>query len=352
MPEKDYRNILISRFSALGDVAMTIPVVYSLCNSNPHREFIFLTKKLPAKIFINTPGNLKVIGVDTDDYKGIGGLWRLASELKKKYSIDAFADLHGSLRTRILGIYMRLHGVKVASIRKGKRGKHALTRRHNKVMVPLVSTRARYREVFFRLKLPYKESFKNIFSQGSVTPAELLAPIENKILYPTGYNGKRIGIAPFAAHKGKVYPYELMEQVIDIINRKSKAIIYMFGSGSEEIRIIARWAMKYDNIVNMAALRSGFGAEMALMRNLDVMISMDSANMHLASLAGTRVVSVWGATHPFCGFMGWKQRKEDAIQLDMVCRPCSVFGNKPCARGDFYCMYGIAPERIAEAALQ
>jgi ADP-heptose:LPS heptosyltransferase len=80
----------------------------------------------------------------------------------------------------------------------------------------------------------------------------------------------------------------------------------------------------------------------------DAMISMDSANMHLAALVGTRVVSIWGATHPFCGFMGWRQRKEDAVQLDMVCRPCSVFGNRPCRRGDFHCMYGISPERIIQ----
>ena len=82
------------------------------------------------------------------------------------------------------------------------------------------------------------------------------------------------------------------------------------------------------------------------MRQLDVMVSMDSANMHLASLVGTPVVSVWGATHPYAGFMGFGQKEENAIQLDMPCRPCSIYGNKPCHRGDYACLRDIAPARI------
>ena len=93
---------------------------------------------------------------------------------------------------------------------------------------------------------------------------------------------------------------------------------------------------------------SGFGSsnELILMSHLDVMISMDSGNMHLASLVGTKVVSIWGATHPYAGFMGWNQSEENAVQLDMACRPCSVYGNKPCLRGDYACMNDIRPEMI------
>jgi len=79
------------------------------------------------------------------------------------------------------------------------------------------------------------------------------------------------------------------------------------------------------------------------------MISMDSANMHLASLFGVPVVSVWGATHPFAGFMGFGQSPDRAVQIDdLECRPCSVFGNKPCFRGDHACMEWITPERVLE----
>ena len=88
--------------------------------------------------------------------------------------------------------------------------------------------------------------------------------------------------------------------------------------------------------------------ELALMGQLDAMLSMDSANMHLASLVGTRVVSIWGGTHPYAGFLGWNQKESDCIQLDLPCRPCSVYGNKRCLRGDYMCMNGITPEYILQ----
>lgn len=92
----------------------------------------------------------------------------------------------------------------------------------------------------------------------------------------------------------------------------------------------------------------GISGELALMNRLDVMVSMDSANMHLASLAGVPVVSVWGATHPYAGFMGWGQSIGNAVQIDLPCRPCSIYGNKPCLRGDYFCMKNISPEQIVE----
>ena len=88
--------------------------------------------------------------------------------------------------------------------------------------------------------------------------------------------------------------------------------------------------------------------ELALMSHLDVMLAMDSGNMHLASLVGTPVVSVWGATHPYAGFMGWGQSEKNAVQISLPCRPCSIFGNKPCIRGDYACLRQITPNQIIE----
>ena len=77
------RNVLITRFSALGDVAMCVPVVYSVCRSNPGISFFMVTRKVPAQVFVNAPDNLSVIPVDLGDYKGVGGLWRLHNELRR-----------------------------------------------------------------------------------------------------------------------------------------------------------------------------------------------------------------------------------------------------------------------------
>ena len=84
------------------------------------------------------------------------------------------------------------------------------------------------------------------------------------------------------------------------------------------------------------------------MSHLDVMVSMDSANLHLASLVNTSVVSIWGSTHPFAGFMGWNQSHDSVVEVDLPCRPCSIYGNKPCLRGDWACMQNISPEVVVE----
>ena len=84
------------------------------------------------------------------------------------------------------------------------------------------------------------------------------------------------------------------------------------------------------------------------MSHLDVMVSMDSANMHMASLVNIPVVSIWGATHPLAGFMGYHQSLDNAVQTDMDCRPCSIYGQKPCQFGDYRCMMAITPQMIVE----
>lgn len=335
------RNILLTRFSALGDVAMTLPVVYSACIANPDCEFYYLTRRAPASLMLEVPENLHVLPVDTDDYKGLKGLSRLVRQVVEEHHIQAYGDLHNVLRTRIMGALMRLRGIRVVHLRKGRRRRNALTRRRHKIMMPLTSMRARYREVFFRLGLAYKGTFRGFWADSEPDPALYAAATPPKADGQTW-----IGIAPFAAHRGKVYPEELMERVVRELSARPGYRLFLFGAGERECNTLGRWALASDNIVNMAALRLGFRAEMALMRVCDAVISMDSANMHLASLTGTRVVSIWGATHPFCGFLGWHQSKQDVVSLDMVCRPCSTFGNKPCRRADFHCMYGITPSRI------
>src|SRR5690606_21589646 len=110
--------------------------------------------------------------------------------------------------------------------------------------------------------------------------------------------------------------------------------------GPEEAAIAKNWAANYKNtfsLINKLTLSE----ELQTISNLDLMISMDSAGMHMASLMGIPVISIWGATHPFAGFLGYGQSEEDCVQIDLYCRPCSVFGNKICYRGDHACMHGI-----------
>lgn len=337
------RRVLVTRFSALGDVAMTIPVLYSVGMANPDVEFVFVTRSSMTGMFVNPPENIRIRGVDLTDsaYGGVTGLRRLYKELQAEYHFDAVADLHNVLRTMILDVQARLAGCRVARINKGRSMKRQLTRSSNKIMLPLISQRARYREVFHRLGLVVEPCFKSIYGDGKGDPSLFAA-----ITPPKTHDECWIGIAPFAKHKGKIYPVELMEKVVDHYAAMDNVRIFLFGAGAEEREILGRWAQKSPRVVNLAAERHGFPVELALLSHLDVMVSMDSANMHLASLVRTPVVSIWGATHPYCGFKGWKQDDSDIVQLSMTCRPCSVFGDKPCHRGDYYCLAGIAPQTI------
>lgn len=334
--------ILVTRFSALGDIAMTIPALYDACRSNPDRQFLMLTRKGPAKMFVNRPDNLRVAGIDLDEYKGAAGLWRLASRLADA-GVTLMVDLHDVLRTIALRGFLATKGVRSVHIDKGRREKKNLTRTNHKHILPLKNSIERYRDTFRKAGLKMENSFSTIFPEGA-DPSLFAAAT------PPKKEGERwIGLAPFARHKGKIYPPALMEQAIAEMASKDGVRIFLFAGGPEEEAQAALWAAKYPQIVNLAPLRMGFEAEMALMNHCDAVISMDSANMHLASLAGTRVISIWGATHPYCGFMGFNQQEKDTLQLEMSCRPCSVFGNKPCRRGDYHCLNGIAPQRIVKA---
>lgn len=341
---RNLKNVIIARFSALGDVAMTVPVIYSACRCYPNIRFTFFTRKAMTSIFINAPENLKVVGLDlNDDYKGVQGIWRMFNEARKEYHFDAFIDLHDVLRTKIFGAFCRMYGIPVSVINKGRKGKRALTRPRNKVLLPLISSRARYRQAFHSIGLPLNSCFEGLYGTEKGAPETFAA-----ITSPKKQGERWVGIAPFAKHSGKIYPPAMMEQVVRAISEREGTKIFLFGGGAEEESVLRNWAERYESTVSLAGKRYGFPVELALVSWLDVMVSMDSANMHLASLVRTPVVSVWGATHPYCGFKGWRQSDDDTIQLPMTCRPCSVFGNKPCLRGDYHCLRGIAPQVIID----
>ena len=327
-------KILVIRFSAIGDVAMTVPIVHSLATQYPQHQIKVLSRPNMAALFAHLPSNVSFWGADLKgDYKGFIGLNKLFKELKAE-NFDYIADFHDVIRTKYLRLRFLLQGTKVAHIDKGRKGKKALTRPSNQ----------RYAHVLEQLGLPVKMDFQSIYPEGKGNSA-----VFSSI---TGVKGsdKWIGIAPFATHAGKIYPQENMEQVIQKLDAQEGLKIFLFGGGKREIEILTQWANQYSSATCIAG-KLKMDAELALMSHLDVMVSMDSGNMHLASLVNTPVVSIWGATHPLAGFMGWKQSEENAIQVDLPCRPCSVYGNKPCYRKDYACLHNIQPNTIAQRIL-
>lgn len=341
------RTVLMCRFSALGDVAMTVPVIYSACRNYPDVQFVMVTRPSMTSLFVGAPANLVVVGADVNGvYSGVKGLRLLASELYERYSPSVLVDLHNVLRTRLLAVFLRFKGVPSVRLFKPRAKRRALTRRVNKVMLPLISQRARYREAFFKAGFPCNELFDGLYHAHNLAPAADFAAITA----PKPAGEKWIGIAPFAAHSGKIYPPDKMERIVEMFQHDAdggeRLRIFLFGGGGSEQAVLEDWAAKYACVQSLAGKRYGFPAELALLNHLDVMLAMDSANMHLAAIAGAPTLSIWGATHPYCGFKGWRQCDDDTIQVPVQCRPCSVFGDKPCFRGDYICLTAIKPELV------
>ena len=127
-------KILVIRFSAIGDVAMTIPVIYSFAVQYPQHQITVLSRNTLAPLFDGLPPNITFHGVDLKgEHAGIMGLEWIYKDLKKEH-FDAVADFHDVLRSKYLRIRFRLAGVKVAHLDKGRSGKRKLVRARNKVM--------------------------------------------------------------------------------------------------------------------------------------------------------------------------------------------------------------------------
>ena len=331
-------KILIIRFSALGDVAMTIPVVASFAQQYPEIEITFLSKSFVEPLFGYMPSNFHFWGLKPGDYEDFPSLLQLYGKLRKE-KFDAVADLHDVLRTKVIRTLLCLNNVRIAHINKGRKEKKALTRKKDKIMRQLPTSFMRYGDVFRQLGYPFEITFHSVFKEGKGEIGKFI-----QVIGDAPNKKPWIGIAPFATHKGKMLPKEKITRLIKLLSIHDEWKIFLFG-GKAEKDMMEEWALKYPNIESIAG-KLKLDEELALISYLKVMVSMDSANMHLASLTGIPVVSIWGATHYYAGFMGWKQKVSNAVETDLVCRPCSIFGNKTCFRKDYACLQRVTPEMI------
>ncbi len=330
------------RFSAFGDVAMAVPVVYSMAKAYPDVRITVLSRSFARALFEDLAPNVNFMEADTKrEYRGLKGLNALYRRLVAK-NFTAVADFHDVLRSKYLRARFCMNGCRVEHIDKHREGRRRLTSATNRQLEQQPTSFENYADVLARLGYPVKTDFHSLF------PAEggnlNLLPA---LFVPKKCDEEWIGIAPFAAHEGKVYPLTLMEAVIRrIAKTHPKARLFLFGRGAKEDKVFPDWCKELDCCVHVGRHLETLHQELILMSHLDVMLSMDSANMHLASLTGTPVVSIWGATHPYAGFVGWGQEPSNILQADLPCRPCSIYGNKPCKRGDMECMRRISPESV------
>ncbi len=330
---KETKNILVIRLSAMGDVVMTVPTIAAVVNQQPDVQITMLTNGRFAPLFAGLP-HVEVLGIDPKKYEGLGGLFRLHKELKAHKQWSAVVDLHDVLRSKVLRMLFHLSGIPCSHIIKDRAGRKKLTARKNKELKPLRSVQYQYMRAFNVLGIPLHEQEFSLF-----------LPENNA--HDNVKTGKWLGIAPFAQHFGKIYPEDQMQAVIEILSKNKDLSIFLFGNGKKETAVLECWEKTFKNVKSLAGKMS-LTEELKIMSRLDAMLTMDSANMHLASLMQIPIISIWGQTHPYAGFFGNGQSENYPVQVNLPCRPCSIYGNKKCYLGTFDCMKKVTPEMVVK----
>lgn len=316
------KHIAVIRLSAMGDVAMTVPVIRAFVKQNPNVTITVVSRPFFQPFFDEIP-NVNFFAVEVKGrHKGFLGLLQLYSDLKK-LNIDAVADLHNVLRSIVVRNLFAISGKKVMHTDKGRADKKALTRAENKIFQPVKSMVERHIDTFKELGF-FVDLSNPIFPEKAILSDEILKVSGGK------ENKKWIGIAPFAQYESKVYPLDLMQQVVNELATNQNYKIFLFGGGKKETDQLNSLATAKENVI-VAAGKFSLDQELQLISNLDLMLSMDSGNAHIASMLGVNVITLWGATHPYAGFKPFNQPMENCLVSDREkypLLPTSVYGNK------------------------
>lgn len=333
------KHVLIIRLSAMGDVAMTVPVIRALLQQHSDIKVTVVSRPF-FKPFFDGMDRVDFFDVDLKKrHKGFFGIYRLYQDLKK-LKIDYVADFHNVLRSKILRTFFKSNGTKTAFTDKGRKEKKELTRLEKKVLKPIKSMINRHADTLAQLGFKVDLSKIN-FPEKSVLPDEILTITNEKS------DDNWIGIAPFAQYQTKVYPLDLMKETIKLLAENPKNKLFLFGGGEEEILKLNTLQQNFSNVTVIAG-KLKFTQELSLIQHLNLMLSMDSGNGHIAAIYGVSVVTLWGQTHPYAGFVPFNQPLENSLIPDLdkyPFLPTSVYGNK-IIEGYGDAMRSIQPQQI------
>ncbi|MDO5655400.1 MAG: glycosyltransferase family 9 protein [Flavobacteriaceae bacterium] len=319
------RRILVFRLSSLGDIALCVPVIHAVLEQNPDVFIDFVAPGYAHDLFPKH-ARLELIHFDkSGKHRGIKGLYNLLNSFDlSKY--EAIADLHDVLRTNFISSLTKFKGKKVIVIDKDRKSRNDLIR--GKITSPLRHTTEKYADVFRKLDLKIHLNHKL-----------------TNFLFDSVSQKNKIGMAPFARHAGKRMEIEKLKIIAQ--NLAKDIPVYLFGS-KDELSQIADWT-QVENIHLCAS--DSILQELREMSELKLMITMDSANMHLAGLVGVPVLSIWGVTHPNSGFLGYGQSLSNLIQDESLhWRPTSVYGNRNGPKGNLNGMKNISAELVINKA--
>jgi ADP-heptose:LPS heptosyltransferase len=342
------KKILVLRFSAMGDVVLLVPVIKSLVVRYPDVEVTVVTRPKFASFFTDME-RVVPFPADVDHtYNGLFGMRDLFKKLMMKGSYDVVIDMHDHIRTIMLRNLFRIFFTPVVVFEKGRSDKKSFTRKENKNTTPLIHTVERYRRAFEKAGFPFQLLAPPYVKLKDSIKSEVTEWLNRNDLTK---NEKWIGIAPFAMHVSKIWPIENYAAVMKKLADKSAVRFFLFGGGEKEVQFFETLKQQFPDNCTVVAGKLKLKQELALMEKLDMMLCVDSSNMHLASLMGIPILSIWGGTHTDVGFGPFGKGPESIIEISraqLPCRPCSVYGREKCLRGDFACLTWITPDAVVE----
>jgi ADP-heptose:LPS heptosyltransferase len=328
----------------MGDVALTTPVLSAMRKQYPYVELVLITRAAFKPFFTSIEGLILFFPDFKSRHKGILGLISLFKDVRKNGKIDYVIDLHDVMRSKLLRFLFRLSCVPTMVIDKGRREKSTIIKRKSNVQ--LKHSVERYCDVFRKAGFP-------------ISPEEgpWIIPDSTSLLRANSIIGEHIGInigvAPYAKHNLKMWPEENMIKLLNMISEKHNVNFWLLG-GAEDLKKLTLLQTLVPRSQNLAG-KLKLNEELALMCKLDLMIAMDSSNMHMAALVGTKVISIWGGTDPITGFGAWHQPSDYSMRIpfdELDCHPCTIYGKGVCRRGDLACMKWQTAEIVFEKIMK
>ncbi len=321
-------KFLIVRFSSIGDIVLTSPVVRCLKTQVPGAEVHFLTRNTFADLLKFHP---LIDRLWTSD----GSLDDVAEELKVQ-KFDYVIDLHHNIRTLKL---KRLLGVTSFSFNKLNFEKWLLVNFHVN-RLPGLHIVDRY------LATLNKFGVKNDFAGLDFYPE----PGASKVLdlLPGTHRNAFLAVAIGAQHTTKMMPSEKISRVLKMLNIP----VVLLGGKEDRVRG-TQIEMSVKSMVWNACGQTSLGESAELLKASKVVLSHDTGLMHIAAAFRKPVVSVWGNTIPEFGMTPYMPGNENLSVIiqahDLKCRPCTKIGFDKCPKGHFHCMRNIPEEEIANA---
>jgi heptosyltransferase-2 len=336
-------RILIIRFSSLGDIVLTTPVIEALKVEFPESRIYFLTKARYGELLKADPRIFTVIEFDPQGkHKGVGGFLKLISELRS-HDFDLLVDLHGNIRSFLVRHLIPCR--KKLKYRK-KRMTRLLMVYCKFIRTEPIHTVDSYLEVLNRLQIKTGKRIPQVFPHHND-----IEFTENFLLeHGVKKDDILLGVHPGARWDTKRWDHEKFAQVCQALIDSLGVKVILIGEGREE-EVVGKIKSSLPAMNVISAVDFPLGRLTALIARCDCLVSNDSGPMHLASALGVPVVAIFGPTHPKLGFAPLGP-KSVALCTDAECSPCSLHGEKKCSKESRTCMDLIEPEMVIKTVEQ